>query len=172
MEIWKQIVGYEGQYEVSDLGNVRSVDRIDSHGVPRRAQQIKASVNCRSGYLDVGLSRDGKKRRFKIHVLVATAFRGAKPSAQHQVRHLDGDKTNNAALNLEWGTLRENADDKVSHGSARGERNSQSLLSAEKVHLIRLQTAAGKSGAAIARDFGVNRATVYDVQKGRSWNHV
>lgn len=171
-EIWKPVVGYEDEYEVSNFGRVRSFNRTDPHGVPRIAQELKQSVNCRSGYLDIGLCKGGKKRRFKVHVLVATAFKGPKPTPLHEVRHLDGAKRNNSASNLEWGTTRDNADDKIVHGSARGVRNSQAVLDEEKVRIIRARTGAGHSGADIARDLGVNRATVYDVQKKRRWNHV
>ncbi|WP_369293750.1 NUMOD4 motif-containing HNH endonuclease [Rhodococcus qingshengii] len=118
-ERWKSVVGYEGYYEVSDHGRVRSVDRtvVSSVGIPsrRRGCGISPALTTR-GYLRVGLSRDGESKLFSVHRLVAAAF-CERVADGDVVRHLDGDKENNRAENLTWGTDSENMIDQVRHGN-------------------------------------------------------
>lgn len=105
-EVWKDVVGYEGFYQVSNLGNVRSVTRIVKtkrgqkllHGMP-----IRASKSHSTKYLYVNLNRDGKLRRCTIHRLVAEAFI-PNPNNLPQVNHKDEIRDNNEVSNLEWCT--------------------------------------------------------------------
>jgi hypothetical protein len=97
-------MGYEGLYEVSSLGNVRARDRVIRRGsqswtVP--AGPRKATVNG-VGYAVCNLRKDGKPRTEAVHVLVAEAFLGPRPTWATQVNHMDRDRANNAAANLEW----------------------------------------------------------------------
>ena len=95
-EIWKDVVGYEGYYEVSNLGNVRSVDRemVMSNWVvqPRRAKPMAKCLNT-DGYLTVKLSKNGKSERIAVHRLVALAFI-PNPDGLSDVNHIDFDRTN------------------------------------------------------------------------------
>ena len=75
------------------------------------------------GYMRVRAVIDGKRKSLFVHKLVAFLFIGARPSAMHEVRHLDGDRTNNNVTNLAWGTRKENAADRKSHGTDRGAEN-------------------------------------------------
>ena len=106
IEEWKDIVGYEGLYQVSNLGNVKSIDRINRIGrhVPER---ILAQSNTTSGYLNVNLSKDGIARVYQVHRLVATAFIENSDN-KPQVDHIDNNKHNNNANNLRWVTEKEN----------------------------------------------------------------
>lgn len=103
-EVWKDIEGYEGAYQVSNLGNVRSTTRevIYPGGYSRvfRGKVLKPRVD-KYGYLVVGLSKHQHHKWLKIHRLVAKAFLN-NPNEYDQVNHLDGDKTNNNVSNLEW----------------------------------------------------------------------
>ena len=99
METWKAIVGYEGIYEVSDLGRVRSL----KHG---KEKILKPGNNGR-GYLFVVLCKDGKYKNTKVHRLVAEAFI-PNPLHLETVNHKDEYKTNNSASNLEWMTRADN----------------------------------------------------------------
>ena len=105
-EIWKAVPGYEGLYEVSDLGRVRSFAR----GVNGRLLKPGKASN---GYFTVCLGR-GKSRT--LHSLVAEAFIGPKPSGQ-EVLHKDGTRTNNCVHNLRYGTRAENIRDAVVQGT-------------------------------------------------------
>lgn len=111
MEIWKSIKGYEGWYEVSDKGNVRSVDRLvnfeDGRYANYKGKSIKQFKN-RNGYYNVRLWRNSKTSVRYTHRLVAEAFI-PNPENKKQVNHKDWDKTNNHAENLEWVTVKENA---------------------------------------------------------------
>lgn len=98
MEIWLPIKGYEGIAEVSNMGNVRSVDRVVRSGQKRYGRLLTKRTD-KYGYLTVGLNRDFKRRHFLVHRLVASAFvKGEGP----QVNHINGVKTDNRPENLEW----------------------------------------------------------------------
>ena len=113
-EIWKAIEGYEGLYEVSNTGKVRSLDRrifaklgsktwkfVDIHGTI-----VKQSPN-RDGYLRVMLSKKNKSIDYFVHRLVAAAFVD-NPNGYSEVNHKDEDKSNNYMTNLEWCSRRYN----------------------------------------------------------------
>jgi hypothetical protein len=103
-EIWKQIDGYEGYYEVSNAGIVRSVDRniVRKDGsVCHRAGKDKALTPDKDGYLTVKLSKNGVDTRVAVHSLVAAAFVDGRFDGA-EVNHKDFDRTNNNACNLEW----------------------------------------------------------------------
>lgn len=118
IETWKPIRGYEGYYEVSDRGRVRSLDRTITNSLGRRQSFrgcMMSFLTSSTGYFTVGLKRDGSVKRFLVHRLVADAFCGSL-RAGDVVRHLDGNKTNNHADNLAWGTVSDNIHDQVRHG--------------------------------------------------------
>lgn len=100
MESWKPVVDYDGYYEVSDLGNVRSV-RYDHLGRLIHCKVLKPSVQKSGGYLMVVLSSPSKRVNCTVHRLVAKAFL-PNPNALPEVNHINGDKTNNSITNLEW----------------------------------------------------------------------
>ena len=95
-EIWKDIEGYEGLYQVSNLGRVKSlkVSKIKS-------ERIRKSYQQSSGYISIVLCKNGKVTNHKIHRLVANAFID-NPDNLPEVNHMDEDKTNNCVDNLEW----------------------------------------------------------------------
>lgn len=101
---WKPVIGYEGAYEVSDDGAVRSMDRFVACKNGFRSTKGKTLIPHLNGkgYLHVGLS-SGKSRTVVVHKLVANAFLGERPEG-YVINHIDGNKENNAALNLEWCT--------------------------------------------------------------------
>lgn len=112
-EEWRAVVGYEGYYEVSNMGNVRSLPRqTGKYGF--NGCWLRPSIN-EGGYRQVTLSVDGISKTITVHRLVAMAF-VPNPDGKPQVNHIDENKLNNNAENLEWVTLHEN----VLH-SAKGE---------------------------------------------------
>lgn len=113
-EIWKDIAGYEGQYQVSNLGNVRSLDRdIEQwsrygHTIIRRLKgKVLAPFDNGTGYLAVGLKNNQEVANHYVHRLVASAF-VEKPNGMDVINHLDYNRKNNEATNLEWSTQKEN----------------------------------------------------------------
>lgn len=104
-EVWKDIKGYENYYQISSLGRVKSLDRINNKGVTQIGRVLKCSY--RSGYKSVTLSKKGKSVSCVIHRLVAIAFI---PNHENkpQVNHIDENKNNNNVNNLEWVTAKEN----------------------------------------------------------------
>lgn len=101
-EVWKPVVGYEGYYEVSSAGEVRSVN---DKRVRKISSRVLKSGLRRDGYRNVVLSKDGVTSTKLVHVLVAQAFLG---SSVLTVNHLDGDRGNNRVDNLEWLSIRDN----------------------------------------------------------------
>ena len=116
-EIWKDVKGYEGLYQVSNLGRVKSFDTKDKLDRIRKGRILKGYKQG-GGYLQVSLYKNGKHKKY-IHRLVAQAFI---PNPEHkpQVNHIDEIKTNNMVSNLEWSTSKEN----LNHGT-RNERSSR-----------------------------------------------
>lgn len=103
MEVYKDIEGYEGQYQVSNLGNVRSLDREckGNKCVFIKKGKILSPKTHKNGYLIVGLCKDSKMKMYYIHRLVAEAFI-PNPNNLPIINHKDEDKTNNNLINLEW----------------------------------------------------------------------
>lgn len=119
-ETWRPVVGAEGYYEVSDLGRVRSLDRLLTFpdGRSRRSpgRILKPWKSNRGGYPAVGIAVDGKKRKVFVHVLVLEAFVGPRPPGM-ACCHGDGNAENNCLANLRWDTYSSNNYDLVKHGS-------------------------------------------------------
>lgn len=128
MEVWKDIPGYEGLYQVSNLGRVKSLDRVVQKGETTRRfhGKIIAASNKKNGYLQIKLYKNGVRQFYGVHRLVAECF-VLNPDGKPQVNHIDGDKRNNRADNLEWCTASENQLHAVSHGlhGAKLERNNE-----------------------------------------------
>ncbi|WP_429499400.1 NUMOD4 domain-containing protein [Robbsia andropogonis] len=175
-ENWRAVVGYEGFYEVSDLGRVRSIDRVVSTFsaragrialLRRRGVILRQSLN-RSGYLTVSLSKGGVAATTPIAKLVCESFYGARSSSL-QACHNDGVRTNNRLLNLRWDTPVSNQADRVSHGTdLRGEDVSTAKLTEQQV--IRIKR--GMTLTEAEREFGISRTQFYRIKRGEAWAHV
>lgn len=105
-EIWKDIKYFEGMYQVSNFGRVRSVDRFDNMGRLRKGN-IKVSRDNGHGYLAVQMYRDNKPKVRYVHRLVAQTFID-NPDNKPEVHHIDSDRSNNKLDNLQWVTSKEN----------------------------------------------------------------
>lgn len=184
-EVWKAVPGYEGEYEVSTLGRVRSVARVISmqNGTHRccAGKVLTHTMNGPSYYHKVSLSkslrgkrvgRTGQKQHY-VHVLVLTAFVGPQPAGL-VARHLDGNIDNNTLKNLRYGTPKQNGQDKVRHGTSPvGSRNPASILTEQDVVSIRLALKGGRCGVkTLARRYGVSATTVRDAASGKTWKHL
>lgn len=105
-EIWKDVVGYEGLYQVSNLGQVRTVGRTDCRGHYYKSKLLSTEI-MKKGYPRVSLCSYGKIVKRMIHRLVAETFI-PNPNNLPEVNHKDGDKSNNSVLNLEWSNCFDN----------------------------------------------------------------
>jgi hypothetical protein len=125
-ENWKPVVGYEGYYEVSDLGNIRSVRRTLQRGFKGGVtsniayeSKILKPMSTKFDYLKYGLSKDGKTKSFTGHRIVALSWL-PNPENLPQVHHKDHNKHNNAVSNLEWVTASKNVKEAIKAGKHHG----------------------------------------------------
>lgn len=174
--VLKNIPGFSG-YCVDDLGNVYSewvrVGLSGRKGSTSVRSGIFKKLNpyvSSDGYLRVNLkSDDGKVKIRFVHVLVALCFLGEKPNG-FQVCHIDGNRKNPSVSNLKYGTAKENAQDRDSHGTtARGERNGNALLSINDVMEIRRRFSDGEYPSEIIKSYRVSLSCVEDICYQRSW---
>ena len=108
-EIWKDIEGYEGLYQVSNYGNIKSLSKVvkNAYGVHRTEDKILKPQTKKDGYLQIQLSKNGKQKHYKVHRLVALTYI-ANPNNYPCVNHKDENKSNNHVSNLEWCTYEYN----------------------------------------------------------------
>ena len=109
MEEWRDVVGYENLYQVSNLGNVKSLDRVidTKRGVRTFEGRMLKQCKLKIGYMSVGLSKDGKLKTMYVHRLLMEAFYGL-DADKVCVNHINGDRSDNRIENLEWVTYLEN----------------------------------------------------------------
>ena len=177
-EVWKPIPGYEG-YEVSSLGNVRSVDRvvsITSCNGKRfernyRGKLIKPQLDGNGNYLHVSL---GRRKIANVHRLVAKAFL-PNPNNFPEVNHKDENKLNNHVGNLEWCDHSYNSNYGSRRNSVKGEKNPMNQYKEEVVREIKEayipnDKEFGVSG--LAKKYGMSQTHVCAIVKGRRWGWV
>lgn len=176
-EIWKDIEGYEGIYQVSNTARViglpRKFIRKDGKSYIVKKREIKVRIGW-GGYYNVALSLDGKKKTYPIHRLVAQAFI-PNPLNKSQVNHIDGNKGNNNVDNLEWVTGSEN----VAHAFRTGLRKTvvgNHKLSEDDVRYIRKKyknrTCYRWGKKELAKELGISTSTIDFVLKGITWKEV
>ena len=175
-EEWRPVVGWEGLYEVSSLGRIQSLDRIevivDKNGrVFRRSR--RGRVLCTyaelASYPTVQLKDGDRSERRNVHRYVCEAFHGL-PEPGHEVSHRDGDRSNARADNLEWATHAHNMRQRIVHETNNpGERCHLAKLNDSAVREIRLKT---DTAGELARRFGVTPQTIWNIQKRKTWRHI
>jgi hypothetical protein len=186
VERWLHVAGFEGEYEVSDLGRVRSLDRTitvpDRYGGtyerPLRGRLLRPGPNTH-GYLGVNL---GRRVHLPVHQLVLKAFADPCPEG-HEACHGPGGRTDNRLVNLSWGTRAKNlGPDRRRDGTdPNGDRHGCAKLTWEQVDEIRRRAAPPHRGPypkgspvmptneQLAAEFGVNRRTVDMIVAGKAW---
>lgn len=127
---WRQVVGYEGLYEVSDSGKVRSTNHI-TNGVHVPSKELKPYMSDR--YYRVKLYKDGKPKMAMVHRLVAQAFVD-NPHKLPQVNHMNGNREDNSAANLEWCTASENQ----KHAIRTGLKDPENTVKATRKKVLQL----------------------------------
>lgn len=173
-ETWRVVAGYEGLYEVSDLGTVRSLDHYVKHlrGGSRLCSGIIRKTFPNQGYLKVHLSKHNHTQMCSVHQLVANAFLGPCP-AEMQVAHWDNNGLNPRLDNLRYATPAGNNNDKHRHGTQfQGEAVLTHKLTDDDVREIRIALATGISKMSQARKFGVSHKTIRNLAAGLIWKSV
>lgn len=182
VERWLPVVGWEGLYDVSSLGRVRSLDRVVEIEMPYghtvrhyRGRMLRQQSGPGShGYLTVVLSRQGKGQKTKqVHQLVAVAFLDPCPPGE-EVRHGPNGKLDNRASQLCYGTHRVNTgQDKVRDGTVvHGEQHVGAKLTDAIVAECKRRYAAGERQTALAAEFRVSRRAISKAIRGDTWKHV
>jgi hypothetical protein len=178
-EIWKPIAGYEGFYEVSSAGRVKSLARYRDMG-PSGLQPIPTRIlkgswsGLRKQYRMVCLHKNREKEGRLIHRLVAEAF-VPNPDNKPQINHKDGNGRNNKVKNLEWVTSKENHEHAHATGlGLKGSMVGTSKTTEKVIQKLKIILASGKKQSArkIAEELGITEKTVYNVKYNYSWRHV
>ena len=173
MEVFKDILGYEGLYQVSNLGKVKSTERKAKHwrgGLLTVKSRIMKPFTSKCGYLIVSISKNSIDNKFLIHRLVSNAFI-PNPYNKPQVNHINGIKTDNRVVNLEWNTRSENIKHADNSGlrNSKGENNSRSKLSEIDVFEIRK---SDKPIIFLSKKYNVGRNCISKVLHKKTWKHI
>jgi len=168
-ETWKEVPGYNGLYEVSSNGRVRSYHAISwakNNGPKIITQNIDSE-----GYKFVKLSNKGVKTKRVHRVMLETFY--PERGKDKEVRHLDGVRTNNNLSNLCWGTRKENAKDKKDHGNqAAGESCNLSILTEVQVLEIRELLKTDMKQCDIAKLYGTTNNNLSRIKLRQTWQHI
>jgi len=170
IEEWKPIAGFEGRYEVSSLGNVRSWVYSSRKGVHQReTPRLLKPGKTKKGHLYVFLGRGNRR---SVHSLVCEAFHGPRPDGM-QVLHWNDIPDDNRAENLRWGTPKENRDDSRRNGGmAVGTRHPKAKLNDDLVRELRTLYDSGADMRIESQRLGINFYTAETAFTRKSWRHV
>lgn len=178
------VVGWEGMYQVNEVGDVISIPRVITRRNGTRQKfkggHLKRFLNS-AGYCVVRLSdaSNGRRLTARVHRLVAEAFL-PNPYDKPEVNHMDGDKSNPKLTNLEWVTSHENRQHAWDTGlrnkshlpNYKGEEQKNSKLTEQKVVEIRAMRLSGFSFSFLSEKYNVSKRTIGRVVSGKSWSHI
>lgn len=176
-EVWKPVIGYEGVYEASNLGRVRSLSRTIRCGygkVRSLKGRVLKPILQNAGYLQVQLAYQGKTGHRTVHRIVAELFCHNKQGC-NVINHIDANRLNNAASNLEWCTQEQNYHHARSMGLVkipRGSEKGAAKLTESDIPQIRYLIERGWKIKDIADAYGVAAPQVSFIKSGRAWSHV
>ena len=178
MEEWKAIKGYEGLYEVSNFGRIKSLSRIvtlegrwGKYSRTKGERIMAQMLDGQKHYLMVSLCKNGTVKRYLVHRLVAQAF-VENPYNLPEVNHKDENKTNNHFENLEWCTHQYNSIYGTRKAASRGERNAANKFSEQTVRQIKSEFIPGdpeKGLTALALKYGISRSHLCAILHGNRW---
>lgn len=165
-EVWRDIKDYEGLYQISSLGRVKSFKG--------KTSKIMIGNTNNRGYYLVGLRKDGKRKMFLRHRLVAQAFI-PNPNNLPQVNHIDGNKSNNTLKNLEWVNQSENEKHAIKHNLRKpwlNEQNPMSKLKKCQVYFIRRTLRKEFSSKELADMFKITFGSIDKIGRRENWANI
>lgn len=171
MEMWRDIEGFEGLYQVSNFGKIKSLPKSNSPGI-----NILNPKPNKYGYLKVHLYKEGKRYKKQVHRLVGAAFI-SNPDNKPCINHIDSTRTNNNAENLEWVTYKENYD----HSKSKGRQpvrygedvgKQAKLTTAQVIEIKKLLRNGKLLQKDIAKLFNVNPRTISKIKCEIRWSHI
>lgn len=174
-EIWKDVIGYEGLYQVSNLGRVKSLPHYIDHNYGGKAL-TKGKIltkRIRAEYYSVTLSKDGILKQFKLSRLLALAFI-PNPENKPEVNHINGIKTDDNLKNLEWVTRSENQNHAYKNCLQSGRKG-------ESHHMVKITESQARkikyehkdlTQNQIANIYGITFQNVSNIKLGKSWKHI
>ena len=176
IEVWKPLLGYEGHYEISTFGRVKSLPRVVPHSAGKTLTikgRMKKVSGHTCGYVMMCLSLNGKNELRLMHQLMLENFVGPKPFKDAHGCHNDGDRKNNRLSNLRWDTASGNFADRVKHGTHQlGEQNASAKLNETDVRKIRALRAKGLSYSKIAAVTNFKIGNIAVISRGQTWKHL
>jgi hypothetical protein len=172
-EVWKDVSGFEGAYQVSNRGRVKSLERVVKSRWAKGCtyHEKMLSLKTKNRYCKVVLRLNGELKNALIHRLVAQAFI-PNPKNLPEVNHIDGDTNNNAADNLEWCNASQNAHHALALGlrkSVKGDKHGKSKITEKQAREIKYSTESRK---ALAEKYGLTYSGIYQIQAGYRWKHI
>jgi len=178
-EIFKDIPEYEGLYQISNLGRVKSLEK--KRNVSKNSYRIYhekilkpviSSKKRKSSYTQVTLCNNTVKTKHAVHHLVLETFVSLCPN-NFQARHLDGNPSNNKLSNLAWGTAQDNANDRTLHNhNCPGEKNGNSKLKRNQVIIIKKLLKSKHTHKQIALKYNVSETTISNIDRKVTWKHI
>ena len=165
-EIWKDILGYEGHYQISNLGNVKRFTKYKSN-------ILKPRINKR-GYVQIILCKNNCAKTFRLHRIIAESFI-PNPYKKLQVNHINGVRHDNKVENLEWVTQNENMKHAFENRLAvalKGESQPNSKLKEIQVLDIKERIKKRESNISIAKLYNVSMETISNIKRNRTWKHL
>lgn len=177
-ETWKPVVGFGNHYEASNIGNIRSKDRVVIRKNPKTGKlseffyKSKILQPCSSnkyGHQVVHLGFDSKKKNVFVHTMVLLAFVGECPNGM-ECCHINGDAKDNRLENLRWDTHYSNNQDRKLHGMyAVGQNHPMSTLTEKDILAIR---SSGKSNKELRKIYHISNSQMHRILTRQSWKHL